>query len=208
MRHLNKLYQEQPYSLKKNEKNKIFSAAINNLTKHHYKKCKLYKKIVNNLNFKIKKKINSQNLPMLPVSIFKKFDLKSVPDKKIVKKLVSSGTSGKELSKIYLDKKNAKNQTIVLKKIMSTVLGDHRLPMLIVDQNPKMLDRSIFNARAAAIYGFSLFGRDYCYLLNNKNEIDYDSLNQFLKKYSKEKFFIFHTHLVLKMMLMKENLKL
>ena len=56
MRHLNKLYQEQPYSLKKNEKNKIFSAAINNLTKHHYKKCKLYKKIVNNLNFKIKKK--------------------------------------------------------------------------------------------------------------------------------------------------------
>jgi len=65
------------------------------------------------------------------------------------------------------------------------------LPMLIVDQNPKMLDRSIFNARAAAIYGFSLFGRDYCYLLNNKNEIDYDSLNQFLKKYSKEKFFIF-----------------
>ena len=191
MRHLNKLYQEQPYSLKKNEKNKIFSAAINNLTKHHYKKCKLYKKIVNNLNFKIKKKKNSQNLPMLPVSIFKKFDLKSVPDKKIVKKLVSSGTSGKELSKIYLDKKNAKNQTIVLKKIMSTVLGDHRLPMLIVDQNPKMLDRSIFNARAAAIYGFSLFGRDYCYLLNNKNEIDYDSLNQFLKKYSKEKFFIF-----------------
>ena len=43
---------------------------------------------------------------MLPVRIFKKFDLKSVSENKIVKKLVSSGTSGQELSKIYLDKNN------------------------------------------------------------------------------------------------------
>ena len=191
MKYLNKLYQEHPYSLKKNEKDKIFSKAITDLTKHHYIKCRVYKKIVNNLNFKLNKKYDSQKLPMLPVGVFKKFDLKSVSDSKVVKKLVSSGTSGNKLSKIYLDKENAKNQTIVLKKIMSTILGNQRLPMLIVDQNPKMLDRSIFNARAAAIYGFSLFGRDYFYLLNEKNEIDYNSLNRFLKKFGKNKFFIF-----------------
>ena len=95
---------------------------------------------------------------MLPVRIFKKFDLKSVSEDKIVKKLVSSGTSGQELSKIYLDKKNASDQVRVLGKIMSTILGNKRLPMLIVDQNPKILDKSIFNARTAAIYGFSIFG--------------------------------------------------
>ena len=39
--------------------------------------------------------------------------------------------------------------------------------------------------------GFSLFGKNYCYLLNKKKEIDYMKLNNFLKKYGNEKFFIF-----------------
>ena len=51
---------------------------------------------------------------MLPVRLFKKFDFMSVSENKIVKKLVSSGTSGQELSKIYLDKKNSNNQVKVL----------------------------------------------------------------------------------------------
>ena len=108
---------------------------------------------------------------MLPVKTFKTFKLISVNKKKIVKKLVSSGTTGQNLSEIYLDKKNAKNQIIILSKIIEEILGKKRLPMLIIDQNPKLSNRSIFNARAAAIFGFSLFGKDYCYLLNNKNEI-------------------------------------
>ena len=45
----------------------------------------------------------------------------------------SSGTSGQEVSKIYLDKENAFLQTKVLTKIVSTVLGNKRLPMLIID---------------------------------------------------------------------------
>ena len=43
-------------------------------------------------------------------------------------------------------------------KIVSTILGNTRIPMLIVDQNPNLVDRSTFNARSAAIYGFSIFG--------------------------------------------------
>ena len=74
---------------------------------------------------------------------------------------------------------------------MESVLGKKRLPMLIIDQNPNLTDRFIFNAKSAAIYGFSLFGKNYCYLLNKNGDIDYRSLNNFLKKFSKEKFFIF-----------------
>ena len=89
------------------------------------------------------------------------FANKSVPKNKITKKLVSSGTSGQEPSKIYLDKENANNQTKVLNKIMTTVIGKRRLPMLIIDQNPVIKNRSTFNARAAAIYGFSIFGTNH-----------------------------------------------
>ena len=140
---------------------------------------------------KIKNEDKLEEFPMIPVRLFKKFDLKSISENKIVKRLVSSGTSSQELSKIYLDKINANNQMKVLRKIMSTILGNKRLPMLIIDQNPGIIDRSIFDARTTAIYGFSIFGTNHCYVLNKKNKIDYKSLNNFLEKYGKSKFFVF-----------------
>ena len=90
-----------PFSLDKKEKKIIFNDQIKLLTLHHYNFCKEYKKIIQNLKFKIKKEKNLENFPMLPVKLFKKFKLKSISDDKIVKQLVSSGTSGNELSKIY-----------------------------------------------------------------------------------------------------------
>ncbi len=192
MLQLKNIIKYNPYSLDKNQKNKLFKDIFTKLTFHHYTKCKDYNKIIKNLKFKIKNKKNKlQDFPMLPVKTFKTFKLISVNKKKIVKKLVSSGTTGQNLSEIYLDKKNAKNQIIILSKIIEEILGKKRLPMLIIDQNPKLSNRSIFNARAAAIFGFSLFGKDYCYLLNNKNEIDYQTLNNFLEKYKNKNFFIF-----------------
>ena len=67
-----------------------------------------------------------------------------------------------------------------LNKIMSTILGGQRLPMLIIDQNPIIKDRSTFNARATAIYGFSIFGKNHTYLLNDQGKINYNLLNVFL----------------------------
>ena len=204
-----------PFSVNNNKKNKIVKDQIKLLTLHHYKFCEKYKKIIRNLKFKIRNNNRLENFPMLPVRLFKKFDFMSVSENKIVKKLVSSGTSGQELSKIYLDKKNSSNQTKVLIKIMSTILGHKRLPMLIIDQNPAILDRSTLNARAAAIYGFSTLGTNHSYLLDKKNNIDYKTLNNFLEKFSKNKFFVFgftsfvYENLIKKLStnLLKTNLK-
>ena len=187
----NELLNLNPYSLNKKKKNNFFLYHIKKLTYYHYKKCAVYKKIIKNLKFKINKKSKLEDFPMLPARIFKQHALSSIDKGAIVKTLVSSGTSGKNLSKIYLDKKNAGDQLKVLKKIVEEILGKERLPMLIIDQNPKLLNRSIFNARAAAIFGFSFFGKDHCYLLDNKNNINYNALNNFLKKYGNNKFFIF-----------------
>ncbi len=43
----------------------------------------------------------------------------------------------------------------------------------------------------AAIYGFSIFGRNHTYLLNENNNINYKTLNNFLLKFNNQKFFIF-----------------
>jgi len=180
-----------PFSLNKKRKRKIYDVKIKSLSLHHYKFCRQYKSIINNLKFKIRKNNKLEDYPMLPVRIFKKFDLKSVPKNTVTKKLVSSGTSGKELSKIYLDKDNASNQVKVLGKIMSTVVGNKRLPMLIIDQNPLKQNKLVYNARSAAIFGFSIFGTKHSYFLNEENKIDYKLLNNFLEKYSNQNFLIF-----------------
>ena len=46
---------------------------------------------------------------------------------------------------------------LILTRIVEETLGKKRLPMLIIDQNPKLTNRSSFNAKAAAIFGFALF---------------------------------------------------
>ena len=179
-----------PFSLNKIKKKKIFENLISSLTLHHYKNSKDYKKILDFFGYKFSKKQLS-DIPFLPTKLFKQFELKSISNEKKFKTLFSSGTTGSVPSKIYLDKENAHSQVKTLTKIMSTVLGNIRLPMLIIDQNPKALNRESFNARSVAIYGFSIFGKNHTYLLNDKGNIDYNSLNDFLHKYGNEKFFIF-----------------
>ena len=179
-----------PYSLSGENKIKFFEKEINLLTVYHYNNSREYRKILNFLGYDLKKKKLS-GIPFLPAKLFKKFDLLSITKKKIFKTLVSSGTTGSTPSKIYLDKENAYNQVLVLSKIMTNLLGKNRLPMLIIDQNPKLKNKTFFNARSAAIYGFSIFGSNHTYLLNEEGKIDYLLLNDFLKKFASKKFFIF-----------------
>ena len=136
-----------------NLKNSFFSNELRKLTKHHYVKSYEYKKIL------LSNKYNLNNLelnkfPYLPTSLFKEISLKSIKDNEIHKILTSSGTSGNSLSKIFLDRINAQNQTMALANIMSSILGSNRLPMLIIDKNPLVKNNS-FSASVAGINGFS-----------------------------------------------------
>ena len=167
-----------PFSLNKKEKIKFFLKEINILNKYHYKHSKEFKKIIDFLNYNLTSK-NLEDLPFLPARLFKEFKLLSVAPRTIFKVLHSSGTSGQAQSQIYLDKENANNQMKVLSKIMLPITGNERLPMLIVDKNPKSNNDKQLSAKSAAINGFSFVGKNHTYLLNNRNEIDYEVLNNF-----------------------------
>ena len=181
----------EPFSLSRKDKLSFFKKEMRSLVHHHYTKSKVYKKLLNYFNYKTSND-KLENFPFLPTRLFKDLDLISVSKDKVFKILKSSGTSGSGPSKVYLDKNNAHNQTIVLTKILATIIGNKkRIPMLIVDQDPKLKDKTSFNARVAAIYGFSIFGKDHTYLLDDDNNIKYHDLDVFLKKYSKETFLIF-----------------
>ena len=140
-----------PYSLNSIEKNNVLNKALLTLTKYHYKSSLLYKNMLDTLEIDIKDLGNYTDIPFLPVRLFKELDLVSVSPENIVKTMISSGTTGQKVSKIYLDKETSSNQTKVLTSIVSNYLGKKRVPMLILDSSDILNNRTMFSARGAGI---------------------------------------------------------
>ena len=162
---------------------------LNNLTNHHLKNCKDYKKIITKICNK--NKINSINdIPFISVNSFKNLELKSIKDKQIHKIMLSSGTSGKN-SKIFLDLQNSKDQIEVLNDTFKKFVSDKRVPMLVIGRNPLLSKKKKFNAQTAAVIGFSIFSTKNFYLIDEYGEINNEILNEFLKFIKKKNFLVF-----------------
>lgn len=180
-----------PYSLSKLEKEKLLSEKLITLTKIHYEKCDKYKKMLDALGVSPDKIKSYYDIPFLPVSLFKELDLLSVDKEDIFKVMTSSGTTGQAVSKIYLDKTTASNQQKTLVKIVSDFTGAARMPMLIIDCPSVIKDRNMFSARGAGILGFSIFGADRTYALNDEMNLDIKTIEAFLEKHKGEKILLF-----------------
>lgn len=187
--------------------NTNFFTEIKNLTIFHRNKCKIYQKILDNDKIEINSIRSIKDIPFLHVRMFKEYNLKSVKKNDVHKILHSSGTSGLS-SKIFLDKINAQNQSKALANIFVNKFGNERIPFIFVDENPLMKKNFKFNARAAAIFGFSIFANKKFFLLKD-GKIDYEGLNSFFKKTGNKKICIFgFTSQIFEHLLEKENINL
>ena len=72
---INQLFHHNPYNLNINKKSFLFTSEINKLTRFHRLRCAEYKKIIDFFGFNKKKEYNFNELPFLPVQIFKEIDL-------------------------------------------------------------------------------------------------------------------------------------
>lgn len=187
----NSLLSTPPYGLNKRDKAALYRLALSRLTQKHYQNCTEYRDIVDGLGFDPTVKAPAEALPFLPVRLFKDFSLKSVPDKDILKTMTSSGTTGQQVSKIYLDKTTASLQTKVLSKIVANLIGPKRLPMLVIDSRATIKNRSHFSARGAGIIGFSMFGRDVTFALDANMALDINAVENFCAKHKGQDVFIF-----------------
>lgn len=179
------------FSLGKEEKNKHFFKLLNELNQHHLSNSEDYKK-TSEIYFHKNGNVNStEDMPFLPVSVFKNKLLASVSQEDIYKILKSSGTTGSVPSQIVLDKETAALQTFTLSKILSHILGKSRLPMIIVDSKSVLKNRKSFTARGAGILGLSVFGKKHLYTLDGDFSLLKDELREFAKKYNGERILIF-----------------
>ena len=180
-----------PYSMSRNEKYEFLTKILKELSLHHYEMCPEYKRIIDGLNVDLASLESYYDIPFLPVRLFKEYELRSVGDEQIAKTMTSSGTTGQQVSKIFLDKEVSANQTKTLTKIVNSYIGNKRLPMIILDTSAIVKNRAMFSARGAGILGFQMFGRDKIYALDENMQLDTEGLSAFLEKYKGEDIFLF-----------------
>jgi hypothetical protein len=180
-----------PYSLDAKTKSRELGAVMSELTRWHQSQCPRYQRILDLTGQSEKPIVGTEDVPFIPVRLFKEMELISVDQSKTFKTMTSSGTSGQQVSRIYLDRETASFQTKVLTRLLSDVLGKKRLPMLIIDSPAVLRDRQAFSARGAGILGFSLFGQDVTYALDDAMNIDVQGIQSFLARHSGQDIFLF-----------------
>lgn len=185
------IFEVGPFSYSYCDKEKYLNERMIELTSYHMENCTQYKKILDASMFSIQEGISYKDIPFLPVRLFKELELKSVPDKEVIKTLTSSGTTGQKVSKIYLDRVTAMNQQKAMVKIVSDFLGESRMPMIIIDSPNVIKDRQMFSARGAGILGFSIFGSSKIYALDEDMKLDVEGLTEFLDKHKGKRILLF-----------------
>jgi len=186
-----KILEIPPYSLNRVAKSDLLNACLGTLTEHHYEHCMGYRRLLDAMGVVPRTISDYRRVPFLPVRLFKEYDLKSVKDGAVTKAITSSGTTGQQVSKIYLDRDAAALQTRTLSKIVGSYLGKARFPMVSIDHAGVTRNRAIFSARGAGVRGFSMFGRDKVHALDENMELDVRGLEAFLEKHEGQRIFLF-----------------
>lgn len=184
-------YEHSPYELNKEQKEKLLTQELKELTKHHQDNCEYYNSILNAMGYDEGKVSSPADIPFLPVRLFKELELLSIPREEVFKTMTSSGTTGQAVSKIFVDKETAMMQQKVMTKILSDYWGKKRLPMLIVDAPSVVKNRSLFTARGAAIIGLNVMSSGMTFVLNEDMTLNYDVLDEFVNKNQGKPFVIF-----------------
>ena len=179
------------YGIAQKEKEERFCSVMKELTEYHRLHCAEYGKILEILGYNREKVRKTADIPMIPVSLFKKFSLASIEEKEIFKIVTSSGTTGQTTSKVILDSRTAALQQKVLYQIISSFIGTDRLPMLIFDCPSVLRDRAMFSARGAGILGFSIFSTERCFALDDDMKLDVPRIKAFLEKHKGKRILVF-----------------
>jgi hypothetical protein len=118
-------------------------------------------------------------VPFIPVGMFKAFDLITCDRDKIVRVLNSSATTSATPSRVYLDKETAFRQSKALTAILKNFLGTKRRPFLVIDCPSSVARERKLSARGAAIMGVSVFARQTFFAFRDDMTLDADSIGAF-----------------------------
>lgn len=182
------------YSLGAADKQRLLVPALDDLTAWHRERSPEYDRILSALGAGAAGARGTgrlEDVPFLPVGLFKSHLLQSVPEDEVFKTMTSSGTTGQQVSRVILDRETAARQTRALAAIMTHVLGPQRLPMIVIDTKNVVKDRAMFSARGAGVLGMVSYGRKHFYALDDDMQLDREGLKAFLEEYGDGRILMF-----------------
>lgn len=178
------------FSLPQPGKERLLLPLFNALTDRHVEGCAEYSRLLRVLEL-TQTAATMDRIPFLPVGLFKSHTLRSIPPDRIFRTMTSSGTTGQQVSQIFLDRETAMRQTAALGKIVGHVVGRDRLPMILIESSALIKDRKRYSARAAGLLGMMNFGRHHFYALDEAMELDQPGLRAFLERFGTQPFLLF-----------------
>ncbi|MPL97796.1 hypothetical protein SDC9_43991 [bioreactor metagenome] len=179
-----------PFSLSAGEKEKLLLPLFLELAERHRRACPPYGSMLSALGYDAGTCDKLSDLPFLPVGLFKRLVLSSVPED-VTKTVTSSGTTGQNVSKVMIDAETAALQRQALASIAADVLGPKRLPMLIVDTPDVLHPPLASTARGAGVLGFAVCASRRVFALRQDMSLDTDAIAQFLEERAGAPFFLF-----------------
>ncbi len=192
MKAIEELFALPQYTVDQSTKNELLLSGMDYLTNYHSQNSSHYKKLISNLQIDLNQKfIFLEEVPFIPVRLFKSQRIQSIPEEEVMKVLTSSGTTGQQVSRIVLNRETSSLQVKALASIITSYIGHQRLPMIIIDSDSILKSKSSLSARGAGLIGLSNFGRNHFFALNENMELKIDHLIEFLGKYKSERILIF-----------------
>lgn len=179
------------FSMTQLEKESLLIPALSELTHIHRDRCPPYRRVLDAIWPGAANAQCLEDLPFLPVSLFKTHELKSALQSNIRMTMMSSGTTGMGASRIAIDAETSRLQSLSLAASIKTVLGPQRPPMLIVDTPDVVRDPRLMTARGAGVLGMMRFGRDHVFALDKDMRPDTKSIEAFLERHAQAPFFMF-----------------
>ncbi len=175
---IEQLLMSKPYCLTQEEKKESFLPAMKESLIYHYENSNEFKQICDNKEFNTSD-FRLEDIPYLPVSMFKKFDLLSIPKEDVFKTIYSSATTSNVSSKIFLDRITSERQTKALVSIMSDFLHE-KMDFLILDAKETISSSNEVKSRASAIRGFLPFMKSIKFALHEDltiNDLELQQIN-------------------------------
>ena len=194
-----------PYGVPVEAKTAALLAAVREQIAHYVEHCPPYARWLRRQGFNPNISIHSPaDVPFLPVSIFKRLYLSSVPESQVVRVLASSGTSSQVPSRIPFDQTTRNRQMKALAAILSHRLGGRRRPYLVLDAPA---DESLhagrqLSARVAGMRGYLMAATEQEHVLCRDDDrllLDRDKLLAAVRRWTAEDkpfCLLGHTHVL------------
>lgn len=181
----------EPYEMLQEKKQKMMMRELVEMTRYHRENCKAYALFLDSIGYDENKVSSVEDIPFFPVRMFKEMDLLSIPKEDVIKTTTSSGTTGQNVSKMYIDRETAAFQQKMTVKQLTNYWGKKRLPFLIIDTEATIKDRTRYSARAAGIMGLRFFSTEMAFALNEDMSINFDTVEGFLRRNGQSPFVVF-----------------